>query len=380
MTNPYFTPSGNPATRAPGLSTNMRSEFALVQAGFDKLPALTANALIVVNSAGTALTTSGTLGGTLTTGGAFTTTGAFNTTLAQQATVTLTLPLVNGTLATLAGTETLSNKTLTAPILTGITTLPGSGQISAAGLLGIGMTPVNPVDVTRNQNADTVASVKNTNGGASSNTRFLLDNGTSTGQMLHFGTGYTPSGIIRADGTLVTGTGAGGLTFNTLALQPIYVCINSVEVGRFTAAGFNNITVTSPATGATLTIADGKTLSYDEGNWTPADASGSGIVLQNIACSYAKIGRLVFAYGRFSIPINASAGLILISGLPYTVANTDYANNGTPVTALNGATTFALPAKNSTNFNLTNASVSTLAWNGVLQNTTVHFTMIYPVS
>ena len=51
--------------------------------------------------------------GTITLGGNLVTTGAFNTTFAQTATVTLTLPAVTGTLATLAGTETLTNKRLT---------------------------------------------------------------------------------------------------------------------------------------------------------------------------------------------------------------------------------------------------------------------------
>ena len=51
--------------------------------------------------------------GTITLGGNLVTTGAFNTTFAQAATVTLTLPAVTGTLATLAGTETFTNKRLT---------------------------------------------------------------------------------------------------------------------------------------------------------------------------------------------------------------------------------------------------------------------------
>ncbi|MFA4819202.1 MAG: hypothetical protein WC621_05165 [Patescibacteria group bacterium] len=55
--------------------------------------------------------------GTLTIGGtgSLITTGSFATTLASSATATLTLPGASGTLATLAGTETLSGKTLTAP-------------------------------------------------------------------------------------------------------------------------------------------------------------------------------------------------------------------------------------------------------------------------
>ena len=67
-------------------------------------------------------------GKTITLGGNLVTSGAFSTTLTATANTTLTLP-VTGTLATLAGTETLTNKTLTAPVIativnTGTLTLP----------------------------------------------------------------------------------------------------------------------------------------------------------------------------------------------------------------------------------------------------------------
>jgi hypothetical protein len=69
-------------------------------------------------------------GKTITLGGNLTTSGAFTTTLTATANTTVTLP-VTGTLATLAGTETLTNKTLTSPVIativnTGTLTLPTS--------------------------------------------------------------------------------------------------------------------------------------------------------------------------------------------------------------------------------------------------------------
>jgi hypothetical protein len=69
-------------------------------------------------------------GKTITIGGNLTTSGAHTTTLTTTANTTLTLP-VTGTLATLAGTETFTNKTLTAPVIativnSGTLTLPSS--------------------------------------------------------------------------------------------------------------------------------------------------------------------------------------------------------------------------------------------------------------
>lgn len=58
------------------------------------------------------------LTGNLVLAGNLTTTGAYNTTFAQGASVTLTLPTATSTLATLAEIETLTNKTLTSPVLT----------------------------------------------------------------------------------------------------------------------------------------------------------------------------------------------------------------------------------------------------------------------
>jgi hypothetical protein len=64
-------------------------------------------------------------GKTITLGGNLTTSGAFATTLTATANTSVTLP-TTGTLATLAGTESLSNKTITSSSFSG-TTIAGSG-------------------------------------------------------------------------------------------------------------------------------------------------------------------------------------------------------------------------------------------------------------
>lgn len=57
MANDFYSDSGVPSTGAQGLSATMRAEFALIEAGFDKLPTLTGNGskMVAVNSGGTAL-------------------------------------------------------------------------------------------------------------------------------------------------------------------------------------------------------------------------------------------------------------------------------------------------------------------------------------
>ena len=64
MSNEYFQSSGIPATRSPGVSAPIRSEFNDIEVGFDKMPVLTGNAskVVVVNAGATALTTVAALG------------------------------------------------------------------------------------------------------------------------------------------------------------------------------------------------------------------------------------------------------------------------------------------------------------------------------
>ncbi len=62
MSNPFYAPSGYPATRQTGpTSAPLRAEFAAIEDAFDKLPALSGNAnkLVKVNSSASALTAGG---------------------------------------------------------------------------------------------------------------------------------------------------------------------------------------------------------------------------------------------------------------------------------------------------------------------------------
>jgi len=68
VTNIFYTPSGNPATGADGLSALVRGEFLAVAAGFDQMPQIK-------------------------------TTGVFTTTFVQQGNFTFTLPASSGALA-----------------------------------------------------------------------------------------------------------------------------------------------------------------------------------------------------------------------------------------------------------------------------------------
>jgi hypothetical protein len=125
----------------------------------------------------------------------------------------------------------------------------GSGWtgISTTKSLGIGMTPSNVLDITQNQNGNSVVAILNSDGGASATTRYRLRNGTTTSEFQLFGSGFTPTGVYRANGLLVENSGAGGVTINAAAAQPIYFGINSAEVARIDTSGNLKVGTTNAA-------------------------------------------------------------------------------------------------------------------------------------
>lgn len=100
--------------------------------------------------------------------------------------------------------------------------------------VGIGMSPSNILDLTQNQNSASVISLLNNDAGAAAAAKLLLSNGTSGFTISHTGVNFTPSGLTRADGDIISASGAGGLTINTTVGQPIYIGCNNSEVARFT--------------------------------------------------------------------------------------------------------------------------------------------------
>jgi len=270
---------------------------------------------------------------TLADGSSLITSGANPITLTSTGTTNVTLP-TTGTLATLTGSETLTNKTLTAPVIatisnTGTLTLPTStdtlvgrattdtltnksidasqltGSVAAArmpALTGDVTTSAGAVATTIAANAVTYAKfqqvaaqrlVGNATGSTANATGITLGasltfSGSTLNTVQNIGTGSTPTfsglnvttvinGIVITDPagpsatlTLVSGStlatsGANSITLTstgttnvTLPTTGTLATVNG-SLGNATATTINKVTITTPATSATLTIANGKT-------------------------------------------------------------------------------------------------------------------------
>lgn len=110
----------------------------------------------------------------------------------------------------------------------------------------------------------------------------------------------------------------------------------TIGVGAATPST-SGVGITFPATQSASTNAN--TLDdYEEGTWTPADASGAGLSFTSAAtASYIKVGRIVTVNCTVNYPTTASGSSAKISGLPFTSHDGIYYGSvrgiGTAITA-----------------------------------------------
>lgn len=245
MSNDYFDSTGAPATGSFAASAPMRNQFSLVEAGFNKLPSFSGNTnkVVIVGAAGLTVTV-----GTLALAGNVAVTGAFNTTIIAGASVSITLPVVSGTLATLAGTETLTNKTLVTPNLGTPSVLVGTNISGTAAALTAG-------NVTTNANlTGVITSVGNATSITSqtgTGTKFVVD----TSPTLVTPNLGTPTALV---GTNISGTAAGltagNVTTNANLTGVITSVGNATSIASQTGTGTKFVVDTGPTvTGASIT-------------------------------------------------------------------------------------------------------------------------------
>jgi hypothetical protein len=217
-------------------------------------------------------------------------------------TTTITLPAATGTLATIAGTETFTNKTLVTPIidaatgtsltLTGslsagsssVTSLTVSGNQTIGGTLGVtGTTTLSSASMTGNVNVGGNLAVT----GATTLTGTSAHGGAATFSSTVNVTGATTLSTLTATGnaTLTSLTATGAATFSGTVTIPSGAGLNRVLTsnasGLASWSANPNTSIVSVTSSTTYTVsANDKYVIYSNattGTITLPDATSSGV-------------------------------------------------------------------------------------------------------
>lgn len=129
-------------------------------------------------------------------------------------------------------------------------TLAVTGTSTLTGNVGIGMVPVNVLDITQTQNATSISDLFNDSTGTAAACAWALTNHNGLkGSLTLYGSGFTSSGVARQDGLALTAAGAGGLTLaTTSASAQVFIHTNSALRFAFDANG----NLTDDVTGTTV--------------------------------------------------------------------------------------------------------------------------------
>ncbi len=223
---------------------------------------------------------------------------------------TMTLPAVSGTLATLAGSETLTNKALngslgaTTPSTVVATTIGASGLVTGASFQATG----NAISATGDSLEGFVAASQAFVGAI---------NRTSGNYLPLINTGSTHTWRVGV-------TTTGGITYTAqMNANGGLQVPNTVGVGGATPST-SGAGITFPATQSAST--DANTLDdYEEGGWTPNQGAGLTVVgAFSSSGTYTKIGRVVTvtAYYRPGTSVAvAGNGLAMSTNLPFSAAS-----------------------------------------------------------
>jgi hypothetical protein len=117
--------------------------------------------------------------------------------------------------------------------------------------------------------------------------------------------------------------GTNGLTFpnsstQTVAGAPLATpsFTSTIGVGGATASASGS-GITFPASQSASTNAN--TLDdYEEGTWTPTDASAANLTLTTQYAKYTKIGNMVYFCAEITYPSNSDGNRVSVGGLPFT--------------------------------------------------------------
>ena len=238
-------------------------------------------------------------------------TGSHTLTLTTTENTTVTLP-TTGTLSTLDEPEVLTQKTLTSPIINSATmTTPTLGVATATSINKVTITaPATSSTLTIANGKTLTDHVGLTVGATSTNTGAVTVRSTGTGATIIEGpTGGTVSLIA---GIMVEKDALQTLTNKTLTSPTL----TTPSLGDASADSINKVTITEPTTSATLTIANGKTLT-----------ANNSIILEGTDSSKAILNKnITVGTGAVTLTGNASGSTLVLPSGSLTLVRPSSAN------------------------------------------------------
>jgi hypothetical protein len=111
--------------------------------------------------------------------------------------------------------------------------------LTSGGLLGIGMTPSNVLDITQNQNGGSTVKILNNSATANASAQFQMSNGTTNSYVAQFGSSGTGTGLNLADCMSIQTTCTNGMRFGVNASTPYIWYQGSSERGRIDGTSAN---------------------------------------------------------------------------------------------------------------------------------------------
>ena len=341
MSNPYYTPSGNPLTGSLAIAALVRNEFALINQGFNLLPTLgagVANQLVVVNGGGTGLTTA--------------TTFSIGSGLATAPALPFTLDPTTGIYQSAVGhfniaIEGIKTFDLTSSVMQlpqGVAPLFGTVGFTDTGIWGA---------IANTTNGYGQFDIQNLNSGSAASADFVVNNNLSTATTYYgdFGINsstFSGTGSLSLPNATYLYSASGELVLGTLTSNGIHFVVanGATDAGAISASGaWTILAPTSAATALSVTARSGSV-------GVSITGAGAAAALAVTGSTGATAATIAAGTGQSALTLTGVAGApaAVITGAAGAVALKAAGGAYTPTVTLTYGTTTTLDCTTANSF------------------------------